>query len=214
MSAEFMIFQHSYMRSTEYKIYQIIPNLLIKIFLLIFFAHTVVYGEEFYISAYWAKNSPDRFLDILRYMDPDFRDSYLISVTGSRILSRGEWINFELEGQAVIHYGKQHHLEINSVFIARWMKFPWDKWIDTRIAFGEGLSYALRRPYLEPRKDPEAEESAHLLNYLLFELEFIVPGLPKWSKFIRVHHRSGVLGLFGGVVGGSNFIGAGLRYYF
>lgn len=173
-----------------------------------------LFAEDYYISLYWAKNSPDRFLDILRYLSPEFRSSYLVCISGGRILRKGRWINIEAECQLAAHSGMQSHIETNAVIVARWMHFPWDRWLDTRFAFGEGLSYAWRTPFLEPRKDPEAEKSTRLLNYLLAELEFFIPGLASWSKFVRIHHRSGVLGLFGGVVGGSNFIGFGLRYKF
>ena len=167
-----------------------------------------------YVSAYWAINSPDRFMDILTRYQPEFRSSYLVALAAGASVGRWRWIRFELEGQGVIHTGKQDHLEMNLVLVARWMDFPWDRWLDTRLAFGEGLSYATRTPHLEPRRDPDESSSARLLNYLMAELEFVIPGLPQWSKFIRVHHRSGAEGLFFGVRGGSNFIGTGIRYNF
>jgi hypothetical protein len=52
------------------------------------------------------------------------------------------------------------------------------------------------------------------LNFLLAEIEFVLPWVPQWSNFIRVHHRSGVFGAYGGIEGGSNFVGIGIRYYF
>jgi len=171
-------------------------------------------AEAYYISVYWAKHSPDRFMDILTRFSPEFERSYLIALAGGYIFHRWKGFRFELEGQGVLHTGMQHHAEVNGLIAARWMDFPWDHWVDTRIAFGEGLSYAFRRPYLEPRRDPEEAESTRLLNYLMAEVEFVIPGLPQWSKFVRVHHRSGAAGLFGGVRGGSNFIGTGIRYMF
>jgi len=171
-------------------------------------------AEAYYISAYWAKHSPDRFMDILTRLSPEFERSYLVALAGGYVFHRWKGFRFELEGQGVLHTGMQHHPEINGLIAARWMDFPWDHWVDTRIAFGEGLSYAFRRPYLEPRRDPEEAESTRLLNYLMVEVEFVIPGMPQWSKFVRVHHRSGAAGLFGGVEGGSNFIGTGIRYMF
>ncbi len=171
-------------------------------------------SDKYHISVYWAKNSPDRFMDILTRMSPEFRRSYLVALAGGCRIARWQWIRFEVEGQGVLHTGMQEHFEVNAVAVARWMDFPWDHWIDTRIAFGEGLSYAFRTPPLEPRKNPDAERSARLLNYLLAEVEAVVPRLPQWSIFVRVHHRSGVFGAFGKVRGGSNFIGTGIRYYF
>lgn len=173
-----------------------------------------LHAGDYYVSGYWAKHSPDRFMDIITRMSPEFESSYLFCLAGGYVLSEGDWIRLDLEGQGVLHTGMQDHLEINAVIVARWMPFPWDDWIDTRFAFGEGLSYAFRTPYIEPRRDPEEEKSTRLLNYLMVELEFVLPYYSRWSKFVRVHHRSGVFGLFGGVRGGSNFIGTGLRYSF
>jgi hypothetical protein len=153
-------------------------------------------------------------MEIITDWSPEFRSSYLVALTGGHIFSHWKGFRFEVEGQWVMHTGMQDHLEINAVIAARWMNFPWDRWLDTRIAFGEGLSYAFRTPFIEPRQDPEEDRSRRFLNYLMAELEFVVPGLPKWSSFVRVHHRSGAWGLFGGVSGGSNFVGTGIRYTF
>ena len=54
------------------------------------------------------------------------------------------------------------------------------------------------------------EESSQLLNYLGFEVEAAVS--PDLSLVGRIHHRSGVFGLFNGVSGGSNGYLLGLRY--
>lgn len=167
---------------------------------------------DYYIAAYWAKNSPNRFMEIITQFSPELRNSYLVALTGGYILSRYRFVHFAVEGQAVLHSGMMNHLETNLILIARFMHFPWDQWLDTRIAIGDGLSYAFSTPYLEPRRDPDHETSRRLLNYLMVEIEFVLPIIPKWSTFIRVHHRSGVYGLFGGVAGGSNFIGGGIRF--
>ncbi|MDQ2069414.1 hypothetical protein [Natronospira bacteriovora] len=167
------------------------------------------------MAAYWAKNSPDRLIDIVRELNPEMRRSYLNAVALSYSWHESERVSWEWEGQLVRHYGMQHHWESNVVLVARWMDFPWDRWLDTRFAFGQGLSYAWEVPPLEPRSEPDDEGSARLLNYLLMELEFAPPSPDsQWSAMIRLHHRSGVFGTFSGVEGGSNFIGLGLRYRF
>lgn len=120
-------------------------------------------------------------------------------------------LGVELEGQAVKHFGMQHHTEWNGLFALRWPSFPWDRWVDTSVAVGEGLSYATRRPPLEEELH---EHQARLLNYLLFEFTFALPDVPEWSLAARIHHRSGAWGTFDGVKGGSNFWGMGLRHIF
>jgi len=167
------------------------------------------------LSVYWAKNSPDRLVDIVRHLNPEMRASYLNTVALSRVWHESKRLRWEWELQVARHHGMQSHWESNAVLVARWMHFPWDQWLDTRFAFGQGLSYALEVPPLEPRSEPDEEESARLLNYLLLELEVVPPRAEAhWSGFIRLHHRSGVFGTFSGVEGGSNFIGLGVRYRF
>ena len=164
------------------------------------------------ISVYVAQYSPDRLLEILREYSPDFESSYLATVAYSRFLIDGHWIRWELEGQLVQHWGQQSHQELNGAIVARWLRFPWDRFLDTSLAVGEGLSIASRVPPLEPRSGPTEGESTRLLNYLLVELEFAPPQDSPWSAFVRIHHRSGIYGIFGNIKGGSNFIGLGLRY--
>lgn len=184
-------------------------------FLLFLLACSPAWGEgQWHVSAYSAKNTPDRIAEVFREMEAAPRRSYLDAVTLGRVFSQGRWVRWEWEGQLVKHRGLQDHWEANAVLVARWMYFPWDHWLDTRLAVGEGLSYASEVPPLEPRADSDEGDSSRLLNYLSVELEFVVPGTSRWSTYTRIHHRSGVAGIFGGVEGGSNFIGLGVRYTF
>ncbi|MDH7500088.1 MAG: hypothetical protein QHH30_06835 [candidate division NC10 bacterium] len=139
-------------------------------------------------------------------------DAYLTAVAISReFMTRQEKAALEVEGQIVKHFGDQKHLELNGLVIARWRSFPWDDFLQTSLAAGEGLSYAT--------DVPEAEvslygKSARLLNYLLLELTLGLPQVKRWSLVARIHHRSGVFGTFNGVFGASNFICFGTRYEF
>jgi hypothetical protein len=176
-------------------------------------ANTTANGH---VAFYVARNSPDRLLDIIRQPPPALRDSHLATLAYGHVLGQGRFVRWEVEGQLVNHWGMQDHWEANVALVARWMHFPWDHIIDTRFAFGEGLSWASEVPPLEPRAGREDEGSVRLLNYLLVEWEFMLPPGPRaqWSVFTRIHHRSGVAGTFGGVRGGSNFVGVGTRYTF
>ncbi|HSK40027.1 MAG TPA: hypothetical protein VK943_09700 [Arenibaculum sp.] len=118
-------------------------------------------------------------------------------------------VDLGVEVQALRHWGDQSHGEFTGALVARWNPFPWDHIVDTSIAVGEGLSYASRVPELEIRKHRDSER---LLNYLLVEAAFAPPGDPGLSFVVRVHHRSGVFGLFNGVKQGSNFLNFGLRW--
>ena len=112
----------------------------------------------------------------------------------------------------------QDHAEINAALVLRWLEFPWDQYLETSFAVGEGLSYASTTPAVEEdlhlETGGEALETSNLLNYLFFELAFALPGHPQWSLIARLHHRSSVFGLFADAECGSNTIGMGLRYEF
>lgn len=171
-------------------------------------------GRHF-LSTYVARHSPDTLIEIVSLQSPDTGDSWLGAAAWGYTFARGQRTRWELEGQLVRHTGLQHHWEANAVVAVRWMDFPWDHYLDTRIAFGNGLSYASEVPPLEPGGELDRdEESTRLLNYVMVETEFTLPRNTPWSAFLRVHHRSGIYGLFDGIDGGSNFIGIGMRYYF
>src|SRR5215831_12998706 len=107
-------------------------------------------------------------------------------------------------------FGDQDHWEFTGSLNLRWVVFPWNRHVETTLALGEGLSWATQIPALE-KADPTNSENAQLLNYILIEVTFAIPESP-WSLVTRIHHRSGVFGLFGH--SGSNILEAGIRYRF
>jgi hypothetical protein len=123
-------------------------------------------------------------------------------------------IDLELEGQVVKHFENQDHMEFNALFIVRWLKFPWNNYINTSFAIGEGLSMATKIPKLERELHDDRSGVSQLLNYLLLELSFSLPNSPQWNLIGRLHHRSGVAGIFNGANGGSNGLGLGIKYKF
>jgi hypothetical protein len=123
----------------------------------------------------------------------------------------GKHLRWELEGQVLKHFSRQDHWELTAALVVRWVTFPWDHYLDTTFAAGDGLSYATDIPRIEGEKH---NTTTRLLNYLLFEFTFSIPEHPEWALVTRIHHRSGVFGMFDGVRGASNVLGAGLRYSF
>ena len=99
------------------------------------------------------------------------------------------------------------------MFTLRWLPFPWDRYLDTSFAFGNGFSFATADPELEII-DYDKNETSQWLYYILVELAFQVPRQLQWDLFVRIHHRSSVFGLIKNVHAGSNFVGLGLRYHF
>jgi len=164
--------------------------------------YMTVYGAMQTEEDIWGAFLPTKFAS----------DYYFFAVAaGKKIGSWRDYLDFEVEGQAVKHFGKQTHYEFNAAFVVRWLKFPWDKYLDTSFAIGEGLSLATEIPELELELHGKA---AKFLNYLLVELAFEVPGTKNWSMIFRIHHRSGAFGLFQDIYGASNALGVGIRYDF
>lgn len=174
---------------------------------------------ERHVTTFVGVYSPNRFVEILHIQPASVHlessASLFVLSVAQVVGSWGDNLQWEVEGQLGQHAGLQTHQEVNLVLVARWTRFPWDRFVDTSFAFGEGVSVALEVPPLEPRSaEEENEESQRLLNYLLLEAEFAPPSNSPWSATVRVHHRSGVFGLYGGVNGGSNYVGVALRRRF
>jgi hypothetical protein len=167
--------------------------------------------EDWAVTVYGASQLRSDFWQT--FYAPDFETSYyfIALAVSRRIYSFTKHLDLELEGQGVKHMGNQHHWEFNGLFTLRWLTFPWNKYIDTTFAIGDGLSYATKTPELEAE---EHDNTSLFLNYLMLELTFALPETPKWSLVVRLHHRSGIRGLFDGVEGASNALGMGLKYKF
>lgn len=166
-----------------------------------------------YLSLYGGKVSENSLHEFLfESSSVEFEDSKLLVVAlGKKLTTYKGLIRIEGEGQVAKHWGDQDHYEFNGAVLFRWLPFPWDAYLDTSFAVGEGFSYATQKPELEIM---EHDKTSKFLNYLSFDLEFVVPGVPRASLFTRIHHRSGCFGLINGVNGGSNAMTAGVKYSF
>lgn len=167
---------------------------------------------EWSVFGYGAQWSANNIGAILRG-ETEFRDSYLAVAGGSRTLyGYGKGLRLELEANAAVHAGLQHHSEVNSALLIRWDRFPWDRFVNTSVAFGLGPSYAFRTPEVErhPRRP-----ASRLLVFMPVEITFALPGdhNPRRELLFRVHHRSGAFGWVSDARG-SNFVSAGFRYRF
>lgn len=164
---------------------------------------------EWAVTLLGGRYSGKEFRDIF---DGDgFKDSYTAGLSISyQFTDWGEPMRWELEGQMLQHFGEQKMVEFVGSINVRWITFPWDRYLDTSVAFGGGLSVTSEVPELEKR-DPRSSEAATLLHYLLLEAAV---GLPNsdWSLVGRIHHRSGIFGLFSH--SGSNLLEIGVRYRF
>jgi hypothetical protein len=191
-------------------------NLIILIILLVSFLIPLSFAHseearERHITVYGAVMT-DGALPETAFLSARFDREYRFATVavGKKMGNLFDRIDFELEGQIVKHITGQHHWEFNALVVARWLRFPWNDIIKTSFAVGEGLSLATETSVFEEKY--HGEETNPFLNYLMFEFDFALPQNPRWSLVTRLHHRSGVYGLFKGVDGASNALGLGLRY--
>jgi hypothetical protein len=185
--------------------------LVIVLVLIPFGQRNATADGRWFVSLYGGQATYGSEKDVFTFK-ADYVDSYIgVFVVGKRLSAYKDYIRIEAEGQIVKHWELQDHFEFNALFVFRWLLFPWDDYLDTSFAIGDGISYATEDPEIEVQKH---DKTSKILNYLMFELAFVVPKQPHWSVFARLHHRSGMFGLINGISGGSNAVGAGVRYTF
>lgn len=174
-------------------------------------------NHDWAATIYVAQLSAISTIDETLLCQTEFQDSYLISLALARKVFGFKYFDIEMECQAVKHFGDQQHWEFNGMpIILRWNYFLWDKYLETSIAVGVGLSYATEHPKLEAAGS-NRKPSDQLLGYLMAELALALPKAPNLSLVIRLHHRSGAGGLIGNDhndVDASNAVGIGFKICF
>jgi hypothetical protein len=167
-------------------------------------------NKPWFVSAYYGIYTTKTFLRTLLIFPLETEDLYFLGLGVGREVYRWEkHFSLELEGQLAHHFGEHQNVSQNfEEFVAalnlRYRNLPWDKYLPTTFAVGDGLSYTTEKL--------SGEESRNLLNYLMFEVTASLPQYRAISLVYRVHHRSGIFGALG--TGGSNYYTLGLRYSF
>lgn len=142
--------------------------------------------------------------------DVTFTDTYPIALGVGTTLWDNNRAALEAHGVLVKYVGHQHNFEVNAAPVVRWKAFPWSNAVDTSVAAGVGLSYALGNPKFENTLGSKG--SARVLTYLPIEVTFAKPG-SDWQGAVQIHHRSTAYGTFA-EEGGSNHLMLGVRKRF
>lgn len=127
------------------------------------------------------------------------------------------WRDFtgELEIGAGKHFPHSGALEGWTAVFFRYHGLPWRDRLITTLAASTGLSYVDRLPNSEENATHEGDRpKSKLLHYFAPEIAFALPESPQRELFVRLHHRSGVFGAFGGVHGGADVVTLGYRLKF
>lgn len=119
-------------------------------------------------------------------------------------------LTFETEAQFVKHRGLQDHLEINGLLAVRWR--PVQQISLLSVSTGHGISYATEAARLDRES---TEKPPRALHYFYAELAVDLYDIPYDPRVIfRIHHRSGVFGLYCGQNCGSNIPSVGFQFPF
>lgn len=184
---------------------------------------TVKKPNKYNLLFYGGKYTETDLLPILFSQKTDYRDSFIGVVGINYPLSyKIRFLDFEVEALFVKHFGIMNHWESDILTLARISNLFY---LPISFAFGEGISISSQNPALENKRKGfyfdtglfqfKGIESRNLLNYVMVELDYRV-----WDTsynprvFLRIHHRSGVFGLFcpPDPACGSNFISYGIKF--
>ncbi|MBK8474795.1 MAG: hypothetical protein IPL39_00390 [Opitutaceae bacterium] len=105
-----------------------------------------------------------------------------------------DWVDWEADATLAYHSGSVDYAEGAVLGGFRWLKFPWDRWLDTSLAYFIGASYASKVAAFENVPAHSGRHSSHWLPALKMELEFRLPQESPWSVVFGYHHRSGAWG--------------------
>lgn len=166
---------------------------------------------------YHGQTAQTIFLKLMRFKSPRHIKTYISSIEADKKLFDFWKKRFQFEWANNFTWRWQQELqkdfwELNSYLMLRWNSFPWNKYVYTTIAFGEGFSYSSKVPYIESHDKTNSEETSKFLNFLSYEITIGKPKCRDWSLVYKLHHRSGIFGMINNVSGGSNVTAVGIRY--
>ena len=125
----------------------------------------------------------------------------------------GDDFTIETEAGTSFRFGDESLGEAWAALYLRYDGLSWNDAVYTTIAVNTGLSVLTDISKFEEGRDSKGRSSV-LLHYLGPEFTFADPENKDLELVLRLHHRSGVFGLFDGVVSGSTFLSAGIRVRF
>lgn len=174
---------------------------------------------------YWGRTANNTMYQVVEFNPGGFLDETLYSAELSRRLSLQNPVQhffqrFLLVSSSELNANFTYRddtsgpiYEVDPYFSIRWTKFPWNKYVATGFGIGEGISYDSHISSVEINNTSEGN-TQRLLNFLMLELTFALPKNPKWELVARIHHRSGVFGLYNAKNSGASAVGLGIRYRF
>jgi hypothetical protein len=129
---------------------------------------------------------------------------------GREFGSIGNSLRFEWETGASFHFGDETFATFHAYLIARWIYFPWNKWLMTTFAMGTGPSLATKKSKYEK----EDGEASYYKNGMMMEFTFNLPEQPDWLLQLRIQHRSSIFGVLPNAGTPSDYLTVGFKHRF
>jgi hypothetical protein len=131
------------------------------------------------------------------------------------------YATFQFAANIAERLGSQNNdraFEGDLYLIFRWKHFPWNDFITTTAAIGDGGSYTSHL-LIGEKQDPglrfgtTPDDLQKFLNFFMLEATFAVPKYPHLQIVTRLHHRCTLFGITSDSKQGSTNVGVGIRYY-
>ena len=122
-------------------------------------------------------------------------------------------LRLELEGQATRHWGLQNNGEVHAALALRTQDFNPFLDFGFNLAYADGISHSLGTPTYEDGPGGGKTGSRYSTqHYIGIEIALGWLTAPEWQVVGRIHHRSGIWGIFAPQGVGSNFFALGVRW--
>ena len=191
-----------------------------KLLLLLLLSLNLIAHDEYSLRVAYGEASTKDLYEILLFdSDKDPDNLTVISLDGGYLLKKEIFelpLDFYIKG-GLSSFNEGNAPTTSSVYEGViYVKFYYNlDFLENRVRFGlgEGLSYTSDILWSEYKEADEAQENpSKLLNYLDISVDFDLGKLVRYKPLEETYigwtlkHRSGVLGLFHGIVdGGSNY---------
>ena len=115
--------------------------------------------HKWFLTIYGGAHAQENIEDVLTFQ-AEFEDNdYIVVAALAREFWRyKDYISFEAEGQIGKHFNNDTFWEFNGLIIGRWHLFPWDKYLDTSFAVGDGISHYTEVSKVEKADDEDNEK--------------------------------------------------------
>lgn len=145
----------------------------------------------------------------------EFKSQAIVALTASRAVWQFEALpmSLEIDGMIGYQFGLASLYEAAISPVLRWSSFPWKNTVQTDLRFAPlGISYTTMVSPLERGREGKG---SNILNLLLVELDFSLPGKKSSEIFVRLHHRCAIYDLLNDYgANGEDFLALGIRKYY